>query len=162
MSIHLRCCSLVVIALACMGVGCAGVGLRPDGTPESEKCPKRTLETMARHGLAPGDGTFILADISLKGIRPARFVDGPVVGLMDMMPMGDIPVGTRLHGRVWTGGSEAVIRYYEAELPDGRRLPICAVAQDGGDGLLKRPDSPPGSAFLPDSGTGLNIVDVFP
>jgi hypothetical protein len=57
---------------------------------------------------------------------------------------------------------EAVIRYYEAELPDGRRLPICAVAQDDGGGLVKRPDSPPGSAFLPDSGTGLTIVSVFP
>jgi hypothetical protein len=162
MSIHLRVSSLALVALAGMGMGCAGVGLRPDGTPESEKCPKRALETMARLGLAPGDGTFILADISLGDEGPARFVEGPVVGLMDGRPMGDIPVGTRLHGRVWTGGREAVIRYYEAELPDGRRLPICAVAQDGAGGLVKRPDSPPGSAFLPDSGTGLNIVDVFP
>ena len=162
MSIHLRFSSLVVVALACMGVGCAGVGLRPDGTPESEKCPKRAMETMARLGLTPGDGTFIVADISLTDQEPARFVEGPVVGVMDVRPMGGIPVGTRLYGRVWTGGSEAVIRYYEAELPDGRRLPICAVAQDAGGGLVKRPDSPPGSAFLPDSGTGLSIVSVFP
>jgi len=77
-------------------------------------------------------------------------------------PYKDFPVGTRLYGRVWTGGAKAVIRYYEAHLPDGRRMPFCAIANDGMGGLVKDPDSPPGIAVLPDAGTALLFVASFP
>jgi hypothetical protein len=64
-------------------------------------------------------------------------------------PLGTLSGGTRLYGRVWTGGQQVVIRYYEAQEPgEQRRLPICAVARSARGQLRKMPGSKPGTAII--------------
>jgi serine/threonine-protein kinase len=68
-----------------------------------------------------------------------------------------LPGGTLLYGRLWTGsgiqnrdGVEAVLgRYTEALLPDGRKLPVCIVL-GGPDGRWRKlPGSKPEAVRLP-------------
>ena len=89
----------------------------------------------------------------------------------------DIPAGTAVRfepgdtrqvslvpftgGRVWTGGPQVVIRYYEAQPPDGDKVPICAVARASKGQLRKLPGSKPGTALLEFSGAGVYIVDEY-
>jgi hypothetical protein len=68
---------------------------------------------------------------------------------------------TRLYGKVWTGGPQVVIRYYEADPPDGDKVPICAVARLGNGQLRKRPESKTGTAILDFSIASVAIVDAF-
>ena len=64
-------------------------------------------------------------------------------------------------GQVWTSGPQVVIRYYEAQAPDGDKVPICAVARLGDDQMQKRPESKPGTAILDGSVAAAFIVDAF-
>ena len=140
--------------------GCTGVPLRPDGTPGPEECPAGALEAMREMGIKPGDKGSVEADATQNELRPARLMEGPVIGFLDE-PFKRMPERTKLMGRVWTGGEDVVIRYYEAQLPDGRRRPVCMVAKEGLGGLRKREGSVPGVAVVEDSLVILRAVDGY-
>ncbi|WP_323379101.1 hypothetical protein [Pyxidicoccus xibeiensis] len=91
---------------------------------------------------------------------PLTVYEGPVESYLTE-DLGYLPPVTRLYGRIWTGGPNVVIRYYEARPPDGETIPICAVARLTYGGLRKRPGSAPGTAVLEFSGTAIFIVDAF-
>ncbi|RKH33305.1 serine/threonine protein kinase [Corallococcus praedator] len=156
--------SSVILVLA-LALGCTttrrGVGLRADGTPEYEDCPEATLRVMRLLRLNVGDSAQVELDFNQDDMSPITLYDGPVESVLntDLGPLGG---PTRLYGRVWTGGPQVVIRYYEAQPPDGgERIPLCAVARLSKGQLRKRPDSKPGTAVLEFSSAGVYIVDAF-
>ncbi|WP_257461531.1 hypothetical protein [Archangium lipolyticum] len=72
---------------------------------------------------------------------------------------GNLPVGTLLHGRLWSGpgiyeleGDEKVPavlgRYTLAVLPDGRKYPVCIVLGETDGRVAKVEGSKPGAAVL--------------
>jgi hypothetical protein len=133
--------------LGAMAVGCPGVPLRPDGSPADEKCPAGAREALAALDLAPGASVSVFADVTRKSLGlPLILYDGPIES-ETLVPMVNLPGGTRLQGRVWTSGPRIVIRYYSARLPDGKSIPFCAVAADNGPGLPKAPSRPGGAAI---------------
>jgi hypothetical protein len=150
----------VVLLLASMGCPSAGVSLRPDGSPGPEKCPEEALKTMRILRMRPGDAADVELDANQVAARPITLYDGPVESVLKS-ELGTLYPGTRLYGRVWTGGSQVVIRYYEARPPDGDTVPICAVARLGMGQMRKRPESKPGTAILPFSEASAYVVDSF-
>ncbi|HEX8536919.1 MAG TPA: hypothetical protein VF664_05605, partial [Cystobacter sp.] len=92
---------------------------------------------------------------------PITLYDGPIESMLeDNLGLLDAP--SRLYGRVWTSGAQAVIRYYEAQpMNGGNKIPVCAVARLGLGQLRKRPDSQPGTAVLDHTHAGVFIVDSF-
>jgi hypothetical protein len=157
----LSCAALVVTTSGCPGSATGGVALRPDGTPGSQKCPEKALEIMGYLRLNVGDAAFAQLDANQSRTTPITLYDGPIESVLEDN-LGIIEAPSRLYGRVWTGGPQPVIRYYEAQpLDGGRRVPICAVARLGFGQLRKRPDSQPGTAVIDSSRAGVFIVDEF-
>jgi len=136
------------------------VHLRPDGSPGPEECSKEALQTMRILGLRVGDGGWVELDLNQDHVSPITLYDGPIESMLkdELGPLGPT---TRLYGRVWTGGPQAVIRYYEAHPPDRDKLPICAMARLSKGQLRKRPESKPGTAVLEFSTAAVDIVDSF-
>jgi hypothetical protein len=62
---------------------------------------------------------------------------------------------------VWTGGSQVVVRYYEAQPPERDPIPICAVARLAGGQMRKLPGSKPGMAMLEFSSASVYVVNSF-
>ncbi|WP_369945657.1 hypothetical protein [Vitiosangium sp. GDMCC 1.1324] len=91
---------------------------------------------------------------------PITLYDGPVESMLNSS-LGRLSGVTRLYGRVWTGGPQVVIRYYEAHPPDEEPIPICAVARLAGGQMKKLPGSKPGMAILEFSSAGVFIVNSF-
>lgn len=141
-------------------LACSGVPLRPDGSPAEEPCPGGAREAMAAYGLAPRSSTEIDLDHAQRRHGPLVVYDGPIESATGF-PMEDLPAGTRLLGRVWTGGPRVVIRYYSARLPDGKVIPFCGVAGWNGLGLPKAPGRP-GSAALEQTFASVYVVPRFP
>ncbi|OJT22520.1 serine/threonine protein kinase [Archangium sp. Cb G35] len=151
------------VLLLCVSSSCAttgGVSLRPDGSPGPEACPEKALETMRRLGLSVGDSSDVELDVNQTDASPITLYDGPVESMLNS-PLGTLPAVTRLYGRVWTGGQQVVIRYYEVHPPDEEPIPICAVARLARGQLRKKPESKPGTAILEFSSAGLYIVNSF-
>jgi hypothetical protein len=151
--------------LLLMSSGCTttlgNVRLRPDGTPGPEACPAKALEVMRYLKLHVGDAALVELDANQMGARPITLYDGPVESVLQE-DLGTLDRPSRLYGRVWTSGSQVVIRYYEAHpLDGGDRVPICAVARLGNGQLRKRPESKPGMAILDYSIADAFIVDAF-
>jgi len=107
-----------------------------------------------------GEGGLVELDVNQTDASPITLYDGPIESMLDE-ELGPLESPTRLYGRVWTGGPQVVIRYYEAHPPRGDRVPICATARLGKGQLRKRPDSKPGTAILEFSRAGVYIVDEF-
>ncbi|HVE87947.1 MAG TPA: serine/threonine protein kinase [Myxococcales bacterium] len=146
-------------------VGCVTtpgiVGLRPDGSPGPEPCPKKALETMEILRLHPGDEQWIDLDMNKLGQLNITVNDGPIESSLSDA-LGPLETRTRLYGQVWTRGPDVVIRYYQAQpLDAGGPLAICAVARLGDGQLRKKPGPAPGSAILPFSEARVHIVDSF-
>lgn len=151
------------VLLLCMSSSCTttgGASLRPDGSPGPEACPEKALETMRRLGLSVGDASDVELDVNQTDTSPITLYDGPVESMLNS-PLGTLPTVTRLYGRVWTGGPQVVIRYYEAHVPDEEPIPICAVARLARGQLKKKPESKPGTAILEFSSAGLYLVNSF-
>ncbi|MFP2905662.1 hypothetical protein ACLESD_11510 [Pyxidicoccus sp. 3LFB2] len=110
--------------------------------------------------LRPGEGGFMEMDANQVSQSPITLTDGPIESYLTE-DLGLLPVATRLYGQVWTGGTNVVIRYYEARPPDGEVIPICAVARDDRGGLKKQEGSRPGVALLKYSRAAVWIVDAF-
>jgi hypothetical protein len=137
------------------------VGLRPDGTPGPEECPEEARKAMRYMRLHVGDAALVELDANQMGARPITLYDGPIESVLED-DIGTLDGPTRLYGRVWTGGPQVVIRYYEAHpLDGGDKVPICAVARLGNGQLRKRPESKPGTAILDFSIASVFIVDSF-
>jgi hypothetical protein len=148
-----------------MSPGCTttlgNVRLRPDGTPGPEECPDEALKAMRYMRLHVGDATLVELDANQMGASPITLYDGPVESVLER-DIGTFDGPARLYGRVWTGGPQVVIRYYEAHpLDGGDKVPICAVARLGNGQLRKRPESKPGTAILDFSIASVFIVDSF-
>ena len=154
-------CSCVLLLMAS---GCAttpgNVSLRPDGSPGPEECPAKALEVMRYLRMRVSDAGDVELDANQVAARPITLYDGPVESILDS-ELGTLNPGTRLYGRVWTGGPLVVVRYYEAQPPDGDTMPICAVARLGNGQMRKRPESKPGTAILDWSGAAVFVVDAF-
>lgn len=156
----LCCVSLLAMSPACRTLRPGEVSLRADGSPGPEKCPEESLKAMRYMRLSVGDAALVELDVNQDDVSPITLYDGPIESMLHDN-LGILESPTRLYGRVWTSGPQAVIRYYEAKPPDGDKVPICAVARTSKGQLRKRPDSPPGTAILEFSTSMAFIVDEF-
>ena len=107
-----------------------------------------------------GDAADVELDANQVAARPITLYEGPVESVLKS-ELGTLYPGTRLYGRVWTGGPQVVVRYYEARPPDGDTIPICAVARLGHGQMRKRSESKPGTAILEFSEASAYAVDSF-
>ena len=154
---------LASVLLLCMSASCAtpgGVPLRPDGGPGPQGCPEKALEAMRILNLRVGDGAVVELDVNQSVTSPIILSDGPIESMLNNS-LGPLPPVTRLYGRVWTGGPQVVVRYYEAHPPDSESFPICAVARLAHGQMQKKPESKPGTAILEFSEAGVYIVNSF-
>jgi hypothetical protein len=150
----------LVLLLAASGCASSGVSLRPDGTPGSEECSEEARKTMRILRLQVGDSADVVLDVNQTDDSPITLYEGPVESMLEES-LGFLPRPTRLYGRVWTGGPQVVIRYYEAKPPDGDTVSICAVARLARGQLKKRPESKPGTAIVEFSSAAAFVVDAF-
>jgi hypothetical protein len=108
-----------------------------------------------------GESAWVELDANQSLTDAVTLYEGPIESILDE-DLGLLEAPARLYGRVWTGGPQVVIRYYEAQpLDGGDKVPICAVARLGMGQLRKRADSKPGTAILGSSRAGVFIVDGF-
>lgn len=110
--------------------------------------------------LRVGDGAVVELDVNQSVTSPIVLSDGPIESMLNNS-LGPLPPVTRLYGRVWTGGPQVVVRYYEAHPPDGEPFSLCAVARLARGQMQKKPESKPGTAILEFSEAGVYIVNSF-
>ncbi len=121
---------------ATFSVGCPAAQIRP--LPED--CPREAVESMTELNIDLNRRNEFQAilDINQPGTAQEKGVyqSGKIVGRVVPeigRPESQLPGGTLLYGQIWTEGltkygKEAVyLRYTEALLPDGRRVPVCLV-----------------------------------
>lgn len=150
-----------LFALAIVFSGCpTGVWLRPDGTPGPERCSEEAKRAMELLRLHVGDAAHVELDANQSRSSPITLYDGPIESVL-WEDFGTLEAPSRLYGRVWTAGPQVVIRYYEAQRPDGQPVPICAVARLSENQLRKLPGSKPGMAILEFSGASAFVVSEF-
>lgn len=158
--ITLLSCAVLLATSSCR-TAMGEVSLRPDGTPGPEECPEEARKAMDYLQMFVGEAAIVQLDANQSRASPITLYDGPVESVLEN-DLGLLAAPARLYGRVWTGGPQVVIRYYEAHpLTGGSKIPICAVARLGLGQLRKRPDSKPGTAVLDSSRAGVFIVDAF-
>ncbi|WP_223635390.1 serine/threonine-protein kinase [Corallococcus sp. EGB] len=115
---------------ACVGVSCAG-GNANSRRDEGEPCPRGAKEAMAALRLewgTPWDGVFLKeSDRKEMAIR-----EGPITGRIHYAgrTRGQLPVGSKVSGRVIFAPGLTRILFTEATLPDGRAFPICMEVYD--------------------------------
>ncbi|ADO75758.1 serine/threonine protein kinase [Stigmatella aurantiaca] len=134
-----------VCAVAGFVVSCTGIPVRP----EPQACPPEAIEAMEAIRIRARDGMNVRLNPNYpptNGNDSVSFRVGPIVSwVASDLYKHQLPRGTRLFGHIWGGGGDRFyIRYTEAQLVNGPRFPICAVAEDGFDGefgLIKAPGS---------------------
>ncbi|WP_245815027.1 hypothetical protein [Cystobacter ferrugineus] len=107
-----------------------------------------------------GSDLRAVVDINQPGdmSEEGTYQDGPIIGRLTVGD-GNLPEGTLLHGRLWTGPNiydvetnverAAVMgRYTLAVLPDGRKLPVCIVLGNPDGRVPMREGSKAGAAVL--------------
>jgi hypothetical protein len=152
--------SAVVLLAAAPGCTGSGVALRSDGSPGPQECPEESKKALRYMGLRVGDSVLVDLDANQTESRRVTLYDGPIESVT-REEFGPLDATSRLYGQVWTGGPQVVIRYYEAQSPNGEKVPICAVARLGYDQMKKLPESKPGTAILEGSIAAAFIVDAF-
>ncbi|HYO51428.1 serine/threonine protein kinase, partial [Archangium sp.] len=148
---------LAVWLCTATGLGCPAAQVRP----EPEACSDEARHNMFKVlGLNEGMWITALVDINQPGepSEQGTYRDGPLVSSVVQRERSppQMPAGTLLYGRLWTGpgiqtrrGEEAVLgRYTEALLPDGRKLSVCIVLGGPEGRWAKLPGSKPGAARL--------------
>src|SRR5688572_731167 len=132
----------VAVLLSCTD---SMVFLRPDGSPGPQRCPEKALENMRLLQLRLGDSAMADVDTNQIDQSPISLNDGPIESMLreDLGSVVFFGDGTKLYGRVWTGGPNVIIRYYEARPVDGERVKICAVARLSHGNMRKLPGSKP-------------------
>ncbi|EPX61197.1 hypothetical protein D187_000980 [Cystobacter fuscus DSM 2262] len=154
------CWSVLLMSLAGCVTPAGGVALRPDGTPGPEECSEEARKAMNYLRLFVGEAAVVQIDAN-QSATPITLYEGPIESMLEN-DLGLLDAPSRLYGRVWTGGSQAVIRYYEAQpMNGGNKIPLCAVARMGLGQLRKRPESPPGTAVVDSTTAAVFIVDSF-
>ena len=149
-----RCAAVVGAAVL---TGCTGAQVRP----EPSRCPTGSLEAMRKLGLNKGGSASVYTDITQPGTVGEDVIvhDGPIVSLV-IEQYGDLPKGTRLYGRLWTGEGRVTGRYTKAELPDGSIYPVCFVYGNHDGGEWKE-GSKPGAVRMPRT-WAYTVVPEFP
>ncbi|KFE71131.1 serine/threonine protein kinase [Hyalangium minutum] len=126
-------CLLVPAAVAAMNTACATM----QATPPPGDCPPKIVAAMIErqwfpYAEAPDTGSPFL--VFLDASRPntedvVALRSGEVVSRVYKSQLEDLPKGTLLHGRLWIPvQGNAWARWTEAELPDGRKLPVCFIS----------------------------------
>jgi serine/threonine-protein kinase len=134
---------LLATSAAASLTACSATQVRP----EPARCPSEALEAMRQLRLRAGDGGYTELDI-LQPDDPDQLnysivvSDGPITSRLEK-PMGRMPAGTLIYGRLWTGGEQVLGRYTRVKTPDGSEYPVCFVLSDE-DGLPKDSGSRPG------------------
>lgn len=156
----LWCLLLTTLSSGCATTSAGGVWVRPDGTPGQQKCSEEARTAMNYLRMFVGEAAWVRLDAN-QTASPITLYEGPVESVLQD-DLGLLEAPGRLYGYVWTGGPQAVVRYYEAQpVKGGNKVPICAVARLGQGQLRKRPESKPGTAILDSDGAGVFIVDEF-
>jgi serine/threonine-protein kinase len=137
-----------------LSVGCTAAQVRP--LPDD--CPQETIRNMEEIGVFEERKLLVILDIHQPGkiTEEGVYRTGEIVSQVnaDGALSRALPPGTLLFGQLWTEGltkegDPAVYgRYTEAQLPDGRRFPICGALYDWTGLLRKEPGSKPGAARL--------------
>ena len=137
-------------------LGCA---TWPPPPRKGGECPREALENMIKLKIYPESGLNVILDIHQPGDWGERGVyrDGPIISQVSQ-GWGDMPAGTLLQGKMWVTDvydyssrrNKAVMaRYTQAQLPDGRVLPVCIVLGSGSEGRESELEgSQPGAAVL--------------
>lgn len=137
--------------------------------PTRDRCPTEAVRAMQRYILFDQQFINIMIDVKQppilneekckaagrvvtddtygSSVCAAVLGDGPVEGqVFGGNPV--LPKGTRLFGRIWTGGDKEVVgRYTRAIVPNGTEIPICLTLGFNG-GEPKLPGSKPGAALV--------------
>jgi eukaryotic-like serine/threonine-protein kinase len=164
--------SILTVGLcAVSSIGCPAAQVRPD----SDVCPEEAQRSMFEVlKLTPDMRLDAILDIKQPGEAGelGTYRAGLIVGrvVQDRWSAPELPGGTLLRGRLWTGpgirtprGTEAVIgRYTEAVLPDGRELPVCIVIGGPGGRWDMRDGSQPGGEVRLERLVGLTVVRSWP
>jgi serine/threonine-protein kinase len=147
------CRTLMLYSAAWVAAGCAGVQVRP---PPAE-CPKEARRAMRELGwyVGMGGGPLVVWDRTHDDYGTSEVVVpvGPIVSRM-IKATGKAPEGTLLYGRLWVDEKKQAVwgRWTEAELPGGRKVPVCVEMSTGkpyplGGGFAELPQ--PGTVRLP-------------
>ncbi|QAT88249.1 protein kinase [Corallococcus coralloides] len=123
-------CAAASAAVA-LQLGCPS---NPQVRPESGACPEEALHAMFKvlH-YWKGDSIQVILDEKQPGTQGDEGVygDGPVTGVV-RHGNRELPPGTQLYGRLWTGDGRMLAHYTEARYANGRRYPVCiAIGEDG-------------------------------
>jgi serine/threonine-protein kinase len=143
---------------AVVGIGCPAAQVKP---PEPVDCPQEATEAMFQELMVDeASPLYAVVDINQPGDASELGVyqDGPIIGRLTTGD-GNLPQGTLLHGRLWTGPGiyniagdverPAVLgRYTLAVLPDGRKYPVCIVLGERDGRVRKWEGSKEGAALL--------------
>lgn len=160
---NIKALGLGSIALLFMCSGCTTRGqvwLRPDGSPGPQDCPEEARKAMRYMNLHIGDSAKLYMDVNQAESRRTLLHDGSIESVL-LEELGPLVQTSHLYGQVWTSGPQVVIRYYEAQLPKGEKVPLCAVARFGDDEMRRLPESEPGTALLRGSTAYAYVVDEF-
>ncbi len=147
----LKRCALSFGTAAWLELGCSGAQVRP----EPGNCPKGAVEAMTELEMYEGNGIAVWLDVGqveppyepLWGV----YRSGSIVSRVSRSE-GKMPKGTLLYGQLWMNEKERVAygRWTEAELPDGKKVPVCLIlASSRGDGYRWMEGSAPGAVRLP-------------
>jgi len=141
---------------AALQLGCPGAQVRP----APADCPAEARDAMFNYERK--DGLHLYNPSSLMLTLDRRqpgfpsdtgvYADGPVTGVVRVSDIRVLPEGTLLSGYLWTSGEVVVGRYTEAQLADGRTMPVCFVVglpEGYVPASMKGPDSKPGAVQLP-------------
>ncbi|MCE9666588.1 protein kinase [Myxococcus stipitatus] len=124
--------------VACLAGACAGGQRQLLEEPPAQNCPASTLKLMDELGFRPPRliGSDLQSGLRPRGdLRPVpvppdggtitidTFGDKPFI---EGRPGPGVPVGSKFRGKVFWGKDRLFGWITEIELPDGRRLPLCA------------------------------------
>ena len=157
----LGCTVLLVVGSGCAGHATRGLWLHADGKPGPEECPAESLKAMKYLRMFVGEAAWVQLDANQTRTHPITLYEGKIESVLEES-LGLLEAPSRLYGRVWTSGPQAVIRYYSAQpVKGGDEVPICAVARLGFGQLRKLPESKPGLAIIDSPRAGVYIVNEF-
>jgi serine/threonine protein kinase len=139
-------------------LGCPAAQLRPAPETCSQEARHNTFEVLKLDKFMELQAIIDINQPETPNHDDGIYHDGPIVGRVVQYYWSppELPGGTLLYGRLWTGygiqdsrGAEMVLgRYTEALLPDGRKLTVCIVI-GGPDGMaFKYPGSQPGAVRM--------------
>jgi len=155
-SAFLKRCALSFGTAAWLEMGCAGAQVRP----EPGDCPTGAIQAMAELRLMlPGAwesyfGAHLDASQpEVSGGEPLGvYRSGSIVSRVSDPEDTGLPKGTLLYGQLWVNEKERRVygRWSEAELPGGKKVPVCLILRGPGwDGYPWMEGSTPGAVKLP-------------